>query len=133
MALALASFLPNWFVRAEIRLWCLVDQEVTVLLEMLFNDVDRQSLMDSGVACVALVADPVRGPLALVWLPRELALVDEALLVLFRVVPCSPNWLLVDVMLRVFEHLLQSGCCVFVDPHVALVKGFLPVLCAFVI
>ena len=104
------ELLPNRFVRAEIRLWCFVDQEFTVLLEMLFNDFHRKSLINSGMACMALVAAPVRGPLVLVGLPRELALVDEALLVLLRVVPCPAYWLFVDVMLRVFEHLLKSGC-----------------------
>ena len=44
------ELLPNRFVRAEIRLWCFVDQEFTVLLEMLFNDFHRKSLMDSGNA-----------------------------------------------------------------------------------
>ena len=89
--------------------------------------------MHSGVAGVALVPAPVRGPLVLVWLPWELALVDESFFVLLRGVSRSADWFVVDVMLWVFENLLQPGCCLLVDAHVVLVEGFLPVLSLFVV
>ena len=100
---------------------------------MLFNDFNSETLMDSGMACVALVAASMWDPLVLIGLPRELALVDESLLVLLRVVPCPPDWLFVDVMLWIFVDLLKSGSSLLVDPHVVLVKCFLPVFGLLVI
>ena len=127
------EFLTHWLVWSEIRLWCLMCQEFTVLLKVLFDDFDCETLMDSGVARVALVAAPVWGPLVFVGLPWELALVDESLLVLLGVVPCSADWLLVDVVLRVFVDFLQSGRCLLVDLQVILVQCLLPVFCLSVI
>ena len=59
-----------------------------------------------SVAGVALKTTSVRLPLVFVRFPWELALVDEALLVLFGVMSCAPEWLLMDVVLRVLVDLL---------------------------
>ena len=63
-----------------------------------------------------------------VGLPWELALVDEPFLVLLGVMPCSADWLLMDVVLWIFVDLLQSCGSLFVDPKVILVQRLLPVL-----
>ena len=102
-------------------------QEFAVLLKVLLDDLNSETLMDSGVARVALKSAPVRCPLVLVGLPRELALADESFLVLFGVVSCPADWLLMDVVLRVLVYFLQPGCRLFVDHHMVLIKCLLPV------
>ena len=102
-------------------------KQLTVLLQMSLDDLHRKPLVHSSVARVALVAASMSFPLVLVWLPGELALADEPFLVLFGVVPCSSDWLLVEVVLWVFVNLLQSCGCLFVDLQVILVQSFLPI------
>ena len=125
--------LADWFVWSEVWLWGFMGQELAILLEVLLNDFHRQALMHTGVAGVALVPAPVGGPLVLVGLPWELALVDESFLVLLRVVSRSADGFVMYVMLGVLEDLLQAGSCLLVDAHVVLVEGFLPVLSLFVV
>ena len=102
-------------------------EELTVLLEMLFDYLHCEGLVDSGMASLALVPTPMWNPLVLVGLPWCFALVDEALLVLFGSVPGTARRLFVDVVLWIFEDLLQSGCRLFVDLQMIEIKGFLPV------
>ena len=127
------DLLPDWFIRPQVRFWCLVGQELTVLAEMCLYDFNCESLMDPGVACLALVATPVWYPLVLVGLPWSLALVDEALLVLFCGMASPPDWFVVNEVLGIFVDLLKSGGCLFVDLEVILVQGLLPVLCLSVV
>ena len=96
------DLLPDWFVRPQVRFWCLVCQELTVLAEVCLYGLDCESLMDPGVACLALVATPVWDPLVLVGLPWSLALVDEALLVLLCGMASPPDWFVVNVVLGIF-------------------------------
>ena len=62
----------------------------------------------------------------LLWLPRELALVNEPFLVLLSVAPCPAHGLLMDVVLWIFIDLLEPRCSLFVDLEVVLVEGPLP-------
>ena len=111
------EFLSHRPVGSKVRLWCLMCQEVAVLLKVLLNDLHSETLVDSGVARVALIATPVWCPLVFVGLPRELALVDESLLVLFGAVARTADWLLVNIMLWVLVDFLQPGSRLFVDLH----------------
>ena len=67
------------------------------------------------------------------WLPRELALVDEPFLVVLGVVPCSAHWFLMDVVLWVFVDLLEPCCRLFVDVEVVLVESPLPGFCMLIV
>ena len=96
-------------------------QEFTVLLEVVLYDLNREGLMHSSVAGLALVATPMPNPLVLVGLPRSLALVDESLLVLFCGMACTAYRLVVDVVLWIFVDLFESCCCLFVNSQVILV------------
>ena len=127
------DLLANWLVGSEIGFQGLVCQEFTVLLKVTLKDLHSKCLMHSGVAGVALVTAPVCLPLVFVGLPWELTLVDEPFLVLLGVVPCSADWLLVDIVLWIFVDLLQSCCGLRVDPKVILVQRLLPVLRMLVI
>ena len=89
--------------------------------KMPFNDLHCEPLVYSSVARVALVAASVWFPLVFVGLPGELALPDEPFLVLFGVVPCTSDGLLVEVVLGVLVNLLQACSCLLVDPHMVLV------------
>ena len=100
---------------------------------MLFNDLNCEGLMYPGVTGLSLVPTPMWNPLMLVGLPWCFALVDEALLVLLGSVTSSPHRLVVDVVLWIFEDLLQSGCRLFVDLQMIEVKGFLPVFSVSII
>ena len=122
-----SDLLANWLVGSEVGFWCLMCQKLTVLLQVTFEDLNRESLVHAGVASVALVAAPMRFPLMFVGLPWELALVDEPFLVLLGVMPCSADWLLMDVVLWIFVDLLQSCGSLFVDPQVILIQSLLPV------
>ena len=84
------------------------------------------------MARVTLKPAPVRFPLVLLWLARELALVNEPLLVLLGVVPCSADWFLMDVVLWSFVYLLEPRCRMFVDLEVVLVKCPLPGFCTLI-
>ena len=68
--------------------------------------------MDSGVACLALVATPVWYPLVLVGLPWSLALVDEAFLVLFSGMASPPDWFVVDVVLGILAS--RAAACLYI-------------------
>ena len=122
------ELLSDWFVRSEIWFRSLVCQECTVLLEMVFNDLDGEGLMHPCVAGLALVPTSVWDPLVLVGLPGCFALVDEALFVLFGCMTSSANRFVMDEVLGIFEDLFKSGCRMFVDLQVIEVKSFLPVL-----
>ena len=115
------DLLANWFVRPEVGFWSLMGQEFRVLLEEALNDFNREGLMRSRVAGLALVATPMGDPLVFVGLPWSLALVDESLLVLLCGVPCSAYRLVVDVVLWISVYLFESGCWLFIDLQVILV------------
>ena len=102
-------------------------KQLTVLLQMPLDDLNREPLVHSCVARMALVAASMWFPLVLVGFPGELALADEPFLVLFGAVPCPSDWLLVDVVLGIFVYLLQSCGSLFVDLQVILIQCFLPV------
>ena len=83
---------------------------------MCLNDVNCESLMDSGVACLALVATPVWYPLVLVGLPWSLA---------FSLLLCFPMKSLfngVPIVLEIdmgFSH----ECCLLAVPLVECLGG----------
>ena len=82
----------------QTRFRCLVLEEVTGLLEPLFDDLNRKALVDSKIASMTLET-------AAVWLPLDpglAALLDEAFLVLFGGVSCPPHWFLMEVVLGIF-------------------------------
>ena len=60
-------------------------------------------------------------------------MVNEPLFVLLCGMPCSPDRLLVYVVLWIFVDLLKSGCSLFVNPEMVLVEGSLPSVCVFVV
>ena len=103
-------------------------QEFTVLLEVLFDDLNGEGLMYPCVAGLTLVPTSMWDPLVLVGLPWCFALVDEALLVLLGGMTSTANRFVMYVVLGVFEDLLKSGCRMFVDLQMIKVKSFLPVL-----
>ena len=122
------DLLPDWFVRSEVWFRSLVCQEFTVLLEVIFDDLNGEGLMYPCVTGLALVPTSMWDPVVLVGLPWCFALVDEALLVLFGGMTSTANRFVVDVVLGIFEDLFKSGCCMFVDLQMIEVKSFLPVL-----
>ena len=63
------DLLPDRFIWPQVWFGCLVGEEFTVLAEMRLNDIYCETLMDSGMARLALVATPVWYPLVLVGLP----------------------------------------------------------------
>ena len=125
------GLLTHQLVGSEVGFRGLACKEFTILLEVQLDGLNCESLVHPGVAGVALESAPVWLPLVFVGLPWELTLVDEPFLVLLGVVPCLPDWLLMDKVLWVFVDLLQSGCCLFVDSKMILVQRLLPILCMF--
>ena len=127
------DFLPDWLIRPHVGLGCLVGEELTVLAEVRFDDIDCETLVNSGMARLALVPTPVWYPLVFVGLPGSLALVDEPFLVLFGGMASPPDWFVVEVVLGILVDLLEPGGGLFVYLEVILVQGVLPVLCLSVV
>ena len=119
---------PNSPVSRKVWLWCFMFKKFAGFIETLLNDFSGQALMNSDLACVALVPTAVRLPLVLALLPGIPALLNEQFFctVLSCGVTSSPDWFLMDVVLWIFEDLLKPGCCVLVHVEVVLIKCPLP-------
>ena len=115
------GFFPNCPGNRKVRLRSFMFQELATFIESLLYGFCGQPLVDSYLASMALKPTAVWFPLVMALLPCIAALLDESFFVLFCGVSCSPDWLLMDVVLAIFVDLLQPGCSVLIHLQVVLV------------